>query len=293
MNGLSGASWVLHELGMVERAQESLALAGCHRLLFEKMSISVGAAGHGMTQLYFWQCTQDPKYLEAARHMADVICDQAVDRTDGCAWDATPEGEVDVGLMGGATGIALFLLYAHCATKESRYLEAGERGLAHDWAQGRPILGARGFPRSTGSLSILYPYLAYGSAGMGTVALRYYLVTGKPLYRGWVQEVKTAVAQKYTITPDLFTGLSGLGHYLLDVHQLLGDESYLDLARETARGLRLFEIPRPEGVAFPYALATYVNCDYASGAAGIATFLHRLLRGGPNTNFMLDELLPR
>jgi hypothetical protein len=43
-------------------------------------------------------------------------------------------------------------------------------------------------------------------------------------------------------------------------------------------------------MAFPGDTLSRVSCDYGTGSAGIALFIHRLLHGGA-TDFMLDELL--
>lgn len=55
MNGLSGMSWVLHEIGHTSESQRALEAARFHRLLFKKMSLGYGAAGYGLCNLRLWQ----------------------------------------------------------------------------------------------------------------------------------------------------------------------------------------------------------------------------------------------
>jgi hypothetical protein len=57
-----------------------------------------------------------------------------------------------------------------------------------------------------------------------------------------------------------------------------------------ASGISLFRVDRPTGTAFPGEELIRLSCDYGTGSAGIALFLHRLLNGGP-TPYMVDELL--
>lgn len=293
MNGLAGAAWVLASLGRQKMAVAAIKSASLHPLLFQKMSLGHGAAGYGLANLYFWQQTGSEAYLTEAIRIADIVCEAAIPAQDGCAWEdpAAADGAA-VGLLTGASGIALFLLYAYRVTGTPRYLETGEQGLRFDMACGRRIEGGIGFPRhSAGANSILLPYLAYGSAGVGSVALRFYMVTKRPMYRDFIDAIKVAVAQKYSVSPDLFTGLAGMGNYLLDAHQMLDDDSYLGLAHRLSHGLKLFELPRETGSAFVALDQAKISSDYACGAAGIALFLHRLQGGGPNLNFMLDHLL--
>lgn len=291
-NGLSGLSWVLFEIGLQSESLNAIEAAAQHRHLFQKMSLGYGAAGYGLSNLCFWHKTGELKFLQEAQKMADIICEAAQRQETGCTWDfESDQSGANIGLAQGASGVALFLLYTYCATGEQRYLQTGEQGLAFDLSTGRLINGALGFPQYSLDSNILYPYLAHGSAGIGTVALRYYLITGNSNYLGTIEKIRPAVVQKYTVAPDLFGGLAGLGHYMLDVYQFLGDNNYLEATKKLIRGLQLFEIHSGPGVTYPYLLSTKVSTDYANGSSGIAMFLHRFCSGRRNNNFMLDELM--
>jgi serine/threonine protein kinase len=293
MNGLSGMAWVLNELGNVNIAASAIQSAGVHRHLFQKMSLGYGAAGYGLSNLYFWSKSRNESYLNEAVRIADVLCDTAVENEHGCAWeDIDSDGGAGVGLWEGASGIALFLLYMYCATLDTRYLRVGEQGLSFDMSCGDASNGTLDFPRrSDNSRRFVYPYLAYGSAGIASVALRYYVVTKCEKYLQLIEDIKPSIAVKYTTAPELFLGLAGLGNYMLDAYEFLNDETYLDLAYRTSHGIKLFEISRSGGSAFPMFSTAKINCDYSSGSAGIALFLHRLTSGGGNFNFMLDEFI--
>jgi serine/threonine protein kinase len=293
MNGLSGSAWVLSELGLATQARAALKAAGMHALLFQNMSLGYGVAGHGLAHLRLWSLTREAGFLREARKMADILCEAAIVRPQGLAWE-DPDGErgAGVGWMEGASGIALFLLYAFCVSGDERYLRVGEQGLRFDMAQGRETGASLGFPRRTlASDTILMPYLEHGSAGVGTVVLRYLAVTRRAEYADFLARIKSSVAHKYAVLPGLFSGLAGLGNYLLDAHQLLKDPSYLGLAHRAAQGIKLFRVPRGDGLVFPGLDQGKLTCDYAEGSAGIALFLHRLQQGSGNFNFMLDETL--
>lgn len=291
LNGWSGVAWALTDMGHDKQALKALQLAGGHRLLFQKMGLGYGAAGYGMANLYLHQQTGQASCLNEAINIADIICDNAMPHEAGLVWD-DPEAGVDVGLWQGGSGIALFLLYMYCSTRNPRYLQSGEQALRTDMFFGREIEGTLGFPEHTvKSGGILYPYLGHGSAGVATVALRYYLITHHPDYLALVEKSKGAVTQKYTIGPALFSGLAGLGNYMLDAAQLLGDNSYRDLAYRLLEGLKLFALERNGGITFPLWTPTKICSDYAAGSAGIALFVHRLVTDGSNFNFTMDELI--
>ena len=293
VNGISGTAWVLSELGHPVQAAAAMRRAKLNPLLFQKMSLGYGASGYGLANLYFWNKTGEAHYLQEAIKIADILCETAIEHPNGLVWeDPTDKSGTAVGWLEGSSGIALFLLYAFCASGDSRYLQVGERGLEFDVACGREAGVSFGFPRRSGSADhILLPYVDYGTAGVSSVVLRYYAVTGKPIYRAFAEKVKGSVAQKFTVVPGLYDGLAGLGNYLLDAYDFLKDESYLGLAHRVAQGIKLFRIEREGGCVFPGLDQAKLTCDYANGSAGIALFLHRLITGGGNFNFTLDDLI--
>jgi hypothetical protein len=108
---------------------------------------------------------------------------------------------------------------------------------------------------------------------------------------GFLPDLFIDADRKYTIFPGRFFGLAGLGEFHLDLAEL-GDnrERALTAARRALAGILLFKIERPGGLAFPGDSLARISCDFGTGSAGIALFLHRLLNGG-GPAFMLDELL--
>jgi serine/threonine protein kinase len=291
LNGLSGTAWALASLGRIESASRTLRHIEHHNDLYQKMSLGYGAAGFGMTNLSLWLKTKEEYHLNMAIKIADILCESAIVHENGYTWEDPDSDEgANIGLYEGSSGVALFLLYIYCYTKEQSYLTVGEKALSFDLAYKTEASGSVGFPRNTNS-TIIYPYVAHGSAGIATVALRYYLVTKEAQYLDVINEVKSAVAQKYTTNSGVSNGLAGLGSYMLDVYQFLGDNEYLHMACNVVAGLSLFAVKRDQGITFPDTNRMKVCCDFYDGSAGVALFLDRLNKRTPNMNFMLDELL--
>ncbi len=292
LHGAGGMAWALQDMGQAELAKKTLQAAARHPTLFHKNSLGYGVAGYGQACLHLWQQQGDEAWLQEALRVADVLCERALPQAVGCSWAAPDGAGTSIGLWEGASGVALFLSYAYCASQDARYLETAEQGLQFDLSQGRQMGDTLGFPRHTIERnSILYPYLAYGSAGVATVALRLHALTGKAEYADVVEKIRAAVGQKYAMSSGFAAGLSGLGYSMLDAWQFLGDDSWHAQACRCAEGLQLFKIERQEGISFPTLWHSKISCDYLEGSAGVALFLHRLRYGGENLNFMLDGLL--
>ncbi|HEY8468150.1 MAG TPA: class III lanthionine synthetase LanKC [Longimicrobiales bacterium] len=287
--GLAGIAWALLELGESERAEEVLAMADGHPLLDESPDLFYGRAGWGLAQLRFHLASGDPAYLERARSAGDALLASRVRGEDGCWW--LTEGDEYAGLGHGGAGIALFLLDLYRATGESEYLRVVREALDHVVACGvrNPDGGLtwtvmQGHPTYT-------PYWRWGSAGVGGVLLRYEAAVGDGRYEEALASVLLDTDRKYSIFPGLHLGLAGIGDFYLDLERFGRDPAVARAgARKLLAGVLHFKLTRPEGFAFPGESRDRISCDFATGSAGIAYFLHRFLHGGPAA-FMLDELL--
>jgi lantibiotic modifying enzyme len=208
---------------------------------------------------------------------------------------------VRLGYAFGGSGIALFMLYLHLATSSKEYLTYGRRALDFELAHAKEVNGKHaGFPAlATEELvddPVLSCYWDDGTAGVCTTLVRYAAVAPDAALESWRIRMEPDVCRKYTVFPPLFRGLAGLGNCLLDLWGFTGDERYLAEAWQVAEGVLLFRAERREGIAFPGEQAMRESADLATGSAGIAMFLSRLLNadGGisSNYNFVVDELLP-
>ncbi|WP_146084045.1 class III lanthionine synthetase LanKC [Xanthomonas albilineans] len=292
LNGLCGMAWVQCAIGLTDESERVLARAAEHHLLHENMSLGYGYAGYGLTCLKLWLTNKDAKHLEEAEKVGKALLATGVAQEPGVAWNLDAHGYTGLGLHTGASGIALFLLYLGVATGKNVYISLAMQGLDYDISHGRTVNGAVGFSSDTVPENrILYPYLSAGTAGVASVAVRMYAITRQEKYKMFVDQVKASVAQKYTMSGDLFLGLSGIGHYLLDAAQFLEDDSYRRLAWRVASGLNLFKIEKDSGICFPGGNSPKISCSLASGGAGIISYLDRLACEKKNEVLMLDEIL--
>ncbi|MEV7187329.1 class III lanthionine synthetase LanKC [Kitasatospora sp. NPDC093102] len=299
--GQAGVAWVLDELGRPELALTVLRDARRHDLLLDSPNVLHGAAGYGLACLRLWQNGLDDGLLEEASRIGDHLLTIAVRDDRGTRWRDSA-GETPLGYAFGGSGIALFLLYLYCATGEPRALEAGRSALAFELGQARwhapgELAGFPAFePRDLDAEEVVPRcYWDIGSAGVLTTLIRYLAVAPDADLENWLEPLARDAERKYTVFPQLFHGLAGLGNALLDLWDFTEDARYLHSAWRTAEGVLLSRIPCPEGVAFPGEQAVRESADFATGAAGVALFLDRLLNVGKatagNFNFVVDELL--
>ncbi|HTJ72573.1 MAG TPA: class III lanthionine synthetase LanKC [Actinospica sp.] len=296
--GSAGAAWALSARGLRDQAVHLLREAADHPLLYTEPGVLTGMAGHGMACLRLWRDTGLPEFLDRAREIGERLAATA-QWDDGRAHWTTSSGEIPVGYAQGAAGIAMFLLVLGTAADDQSAVDLGRAGLEFDLAQG--IASANGvvdFPAYAAGdrPTVRRSYWDEGTAGILTTLLRYSDVTGDDLLRKQVDRLLPDVRRKYTVFPQLFHGISGIGNTLLDAYEFLGDPELLGDAERAAEAVLCSAVTRPEGIVFPGEQALRESCDLATGSAGVALFLDRIRHAAPglrtNRNFVLDDLLP-
>jgi hypothetical protein len=179
-------------------------------------------------------------------------------------------------------------------------MKYGRRALDFELGQGGWVDGRfAGFPvkavEEPERAPVFTPYWYVGTAGVGTALIRYLATYPDAELERWRELMEPEDSCKYVVFPQLFTGLAGIGNFQLDLWEYTGDERHLAEAWQAAEGVLLFTIERPEGIALPGDQARRESADLATGGAGVALFLDRLLRAeegaGTNFNFVIDELL--
>lgn len=291
--GLAGIAWSMLELGLRDEAIEAIEHTRDHRLLWNSPTLFDGASGWGMAQLRFFRETGDQAYLDAARKVGNFLIEsREVDPElfPGCFWNA-PEG-VSSSLAHGAAGIALFLLYLHCATGEERFLATGRQAI--EWVMHKSVRNVEGGLtwRARDRTATFTPYWRWGSSGIGRVLLRYWHATGDAAYAEPMEHIHIECDRKYTIFPGYFFGIAGIAEMYLDMARFPRWETMaLAATRRLLAGAMLFPVERAGGLAFPGESLTRISCDFGTGGAGVALVMDRY-RKRDGASFMLDELLP-
>jgi serine/threonine protein kinase len=289
--GTAGIAWVLKSLGIDQKAEELMRSTWNHPALKESPDMFYGLAGWGIAQLKFFLDTKNQEYLEQAIRAGEYLAASAKQENGNCYWPQT-NGSITLGFAHGSSGISIFLLYLYIVTGNEKFLNIGKSALNFDLAAAVPnIEGALSWQvrRAPGAPSV--PYIRYGSSGVGLALVRYYRALGDPRYLEVLEQMFPDTTRKYGIYPGRFIGLAGIGEFLLALREIEPFHSRCSEAlRRLISGILLFQVNTAKGVAFPgYELYRF-SCDFATGSAGIAFFLHRYLNQSSDV-FSLDDIL--
>lgn len=282
--GISGIAWALLECGQSTSAEELFQMTFRHDLLGHSFDLFYGSAGWGIACLRFFLETGNEAYLLKARQWACSLL------KDSSRKEWRSGADRPLGLAHGASGIALFLLYLYILTREEKFLAAGKDALDSELAAGFETRdGGLAWSTKLTLRSPVYPYWRHGSAGVGSVVVRYNHTLGGNLYAQALEKIFIDTDRKYAVLPGLFMGLAGIGQFLLDGWELTGQRRFLDSAYRVGQSITTFHVER-NGIAFPGEKLTQLSCDYGTGSAGIALFFNRL-QGKQGADFLLDGLL--
>lgn len=285
--GLAGIAWAFHSLGLEDRAESVMEMAYKSPLLFEEPGVLLGAAGWGSAALRFHATTGSQLHLDHAVRAGDSILESAEHEGATSYWRRRQDDLVHYGYGYGASGIALFLLHLYTRTGDARYRTCALRALEFDLNHVRESGVGMQWPRFQDD-TIVYPYWIHGSAGVGSVLIRFHHLLGIERYGVLARRVADDAFIRYSYTPGLFEGLAGIGELMLDMYRFTSEEHYRSKAFMIADTIQWFRIETEDGTAFPGRALSRITHDYATGSAGIGLFLSRLLRPGDRAFVDMD-----
>lgn len=252
----------------------------------QEFGLFAGVAGYGLSELALFSASQNELHLARATKVGLLLESNQRVIGNGCCWE-NPEGIVCHGFGYGAAGIAAFCIELYKTTLQERFLDLAEKSIEFELENAiRTPKGSVTWPEAYSVPGRTVPYIEYGSAGIGLCLIRLWQSKRDSRYLEFLEMIAADCEATLAILPGYFAGLAGIGHYYLDLHQHLGWTKFRDLAIRMAQNLELYAIPHPSGKAFPADGLMRISCDFATGSAGVATFLHRVLNGGPSPLFL-------
>ncbi|WP_405723265.1 class III lanthionine synthetase LanKC [Streptomyces sp. NBC_01537] len=280
--GSAGVARVLAALGHLDEAIDLAQAADSHPITASCTTLAGGRAGVGLTWLALHQQTRDAHHLERAAAAGDAILRTA---------DLVPTlGRHDArGLFHGRSGPALFLYYLTRDTGDERYLEAGRRLLHEELDRGSALADGTLSFSDNAVVRRVMPYLAVGSAGVGTALARYVSTAPDERCARALPRVVANTRNTCAMEPGLYTGLAGLAYFLADHAELTGGETHRRDAVRVATGLLKYAVPHSRGVRYLGEGSLRFSADLSSGAAGVLLALQRVLHGPGDELFTLDR----
>ncbi|ADO74919.1 class III lanthionine synthetase LanKC [Stigmatella aurantiaca] len=273
--GTAGIAWTLLELGHPQEAERLLEMASHSPLLFKNADLFFGSAGYGLTQLFFHQRLKQASYLTHALQTFEGL-KTSLQEAQGLYFYPN-EGAVYHGLAHGASGIAYFLLRLFQATGQKEVLQYARGLMDFELAQAQKQNGQLVWQRSSHD-AVHSPYWRVGSAGIGSVLLRFHAALGDPRYLDTARQIAHYLEGKYSVFPGNLSGMAGLGHFLIDMFKASQEEKYRQEAFRFADRIMLYALEREGGLVFPGEELIRISTDLGTGSAGIGLFLDRLLK---------------
>ena len=235
-----------------------------------------------MANLYFYNRTALPYYLQMARSLADWLLESADESEAGICWRVNDT--IHIGYGYGQSGVALFLLRLSQLSGEEHYRSKGRRALDYDLSNGVEMeQGVLSFPDVPSGATLL-PYVEEGSAGIAKVAMRFGNCT-------LLDSILLDAHRKYAGFAGLLFGLSSFVDAFTDAFLFSQDKKYLTMAKRPISGLRdIYLFKQTQGVAASGDGLFRVTCDYGTGVAGVMRALYRYTHLD-HADFVLDEFV--
>ena len=281
--GAAGVAVTLSALGRPDQAANLLVRAVETVSLTSDPSFFQGSAGVGWACLNVYQSHPDPRLERAVERLALQLLDSAVRDDEIWYWappGAPEEVPVPIGLAHGASGIALFLTAAADLTGDDALGHAARRALDGELAHVNDTDGTFRWGATWGGgieKVGVSPYWRAGTAGVGVALLRLAQLTGDPDLLAAALQAGRGVEALFAGAQGHFEGMSGIGHFLLDLYDATGAEWVLRQAHTYAQSAMCFRVERADG-SFAFMGRGYdrLSADYGYGAAGVGLFFHRL-----------------
>lgn len=277
--GLAGVAYAFARLGHEERAMEVMDRAYCSPLLYADASVFQGVAGWGLASLELYASTGVGRFLDRACEAADHLLRSSEVDGQGRCWRDPADGTVHHGLAYGASGIGLFLLHLYSATGDERYRAGAVEAISFEIA-GVRVIGDTLRWGANADDTMTEPYWLHGTSGVGSALIRFHTILGDDRFRGLAERAADGAFSLFTVEPNQFRGMAGIGEFMLDLFLATGQPQYLRRAHRIAESILCYRIERPEGIAFPGRFLIRITSDFGTGSAGVGMFLNRVAGRG-------------
>jgi serine/threonine protein kinase len=300
--GTAGTAWFLLEAadllhdGQLHTASVALAQdLPCEPPIAD---VTHGAAGIGLTFIKFFLRTGELIFIEKARAIANHLISRfSFSHGGSLLWSKSlkPEreepslGEVFYGFAHGIAGISYFLLCLSLIDNDVFLLDIVDRS-AESLFEAASFEGPNLYWPHGPTNSTKWPFWCNGTSGVGTFLLRYAIAKrSKRAASLALRSCRAIMHGRWGSSLGQCHGIAGNAEYLLDLAHFTGEKRFADAAAELAEIIGLHRIYRSSGITFPDDTGFPSGLDFSIGAAGVGSFLSRVITRFPRV-LMLDEL---
>lgn len=252
----------------------------CARNLVAGVLLVVLLVASGSASAATFSARERKEFRDYVTRTADTLVVHAEKREPGVTWinvakDDSPAESMD--FYRGTPGTSYFLLKAYGLTRDRRYLRTAEDGLAY--------LRSRATQEGGGlSLDPVENGLFVGNGGPGYTFLYAYKITRNREYLRIAESFADRIIAKPDFgprsSPDIISGAAGAGIFLLKLHSINKNRTYLDGALKLGDFLIERAEPQEHGVKWKTfddnPAIDYYFVGFSHGPAGIGYYLERL-----------------
>ena len=237
--GRAGTAWALYDAALLldndRLGERALDLARRLPTTWPSPDVTHGLSGAGLAHLHLWRASGASDLLERVTGYADAVIDAA--RRDGDDWlwptpaevDSTLAGHNSYGFAHGVAGVGGFLLAASQAVHSGQRF--GDVALAAGDTLARAARvdnGVVAWPtRVGGEPGADTGHWCGGPAGIGGFLIRLWAASGQARFLELAQASADACLREvWSSTVGACCGLSGVGHFLLDLAEFTGQERH-------------------------------------------------------------------
>jgi tRNA A-37 threonylcarbamoyl transferase component Bud32 len=278
------AGQLLQDQALIAAAEE---LGGVVQMCpYDLPDLMHGTAGRVKYHLWLWYTTAKDCHLQAAMEAGTALLEQAEESEDGGICWRIPSGHGELsgnvypGYAHGVAGIGDALLDLYQASGRREFLNAVQR--SGSWLMRRALLMGSdgeglGWERAAGG-TLNAAFWCHGSAGIARFLLH---AARQKVFPQAIELAcragKAVVEGTRWAGPSRCHGLAGNIELLLDLHQLTGDQAWLQAALTFAHLLEAYAI-RQDGIRlwFSAEAPDAITPGFLLGYAGIAATLLRL-----------------
>ena len=238
------------------------------------ISLRSGLSGIGLFVISLYLETENIEYLHLAESLAKLI---EFNRIKGAPLKIKDWMAVDIGVIDGLSGVALFYSALYSATNDKKYLEKAELLLKEDLGKTKKD-NATGVLQTLDNKSRLLPYLSGGSIGIAISIWFLNHVSGQDLYREDMDAILKLSRTGCTISGSLF---DGAGSFLLIPSMIKHSKEREEVLTDVLKLLNIFLIRKDGYYVYPGQFSYRLADDVYTGSSGIILALMGVIKDNP------------
>lgn len=200
--------------------------------------------------------------------------------------------EQSYGLLYGATGVALSLLYGYVVFKDENYKTTSEKLLRIELEHLKQSeYDDTIYLPYSNKMQRLSPYWAKGNAGLVAVLTRYSAITKNDITDGKFPLILQGMDITFSVGAGQFYGMSGLAETYIDLYKYTGQKNYLTKAKSFLPKINLYMMNDEYRLIDSKTQLCSVSVE--DGSKGVFLLYRRIQNITLSRLFFADEVLKK